>query len=187
MKTSKITPKQRKEMAARVQSGEQQKAIAAEYGISPGYLSKIVKREMSGQPSKPKVRDFSNWTRERLLNRFYECHREISDHNDLLQTNQTQAERLEKNIAEMTERLKRIEDATYRKSVEDGIISYKTQLTFLRDNKRAFFALALLYQEVSAILHELSKRGDTDLPVITRLQFHTTQKPAASLKASARL
>ena len=91
------------------------------------------------------------------------------------------------NIKNHTKTLKGIEDATYRKSVEDGIISYKTQLTFLRDNKRAFFALALLYQEVSAILHELSKRGDTDLPVITRLQFHTTQKPAASLKASARL
>ena len=44
MDKQKITQKDRKNIVARVLAGEKQKDLAAEYGVSKGYLSKIVKQ-----------------------------------------------------------------------------------------------------------------------------------------------
>ena len=71
MKTQKLTPKQKKEVAARVDAGERQTDLVKEYGVSPALISRIVKqsresRQKSDVPVSMSVVDLSDKTSEQL-------------------------------------------------------------------------------------------------------------------------
>ena len=53
-----------------------------------------------------------------------------------------------------------LKNAEYRVGIEESILGHKRLLTHLeKKTDGLYFELALLYQEVSAILHALSKRS----------------------------
>ena len=89
MKTQKLTPKDKKTIAARVAAGEKQAVMVKEYDVSSALISRIVKQSRIGaKKSKPDVPvsrspiDLSGKTTEQLQNRYRHIHVEILRHND---------------------------------------------------------------------------------------------------------
>lgn len=168
MKTQKTTPKQRKEIAARAASGEKQVHLAKEFGVSEGLISRIVKQAggAAGVATPVQPRDFSSRTTDQLQNRFRAAHEEIKRHYTELSDSAFEAKHLRRCIDSETEKLNGVEDEVYRAALTETIRAYQKQLVYHTDTKRVCFALKVLYAEVSAILHELEKREDGDIPVI---------------------
>lgn len=155
MKTQKLTPKDRKNIVARVKAGERQKDLASEYGVSEGLISRVIKQSKPAKPdpSAPRVKNMSNLTTEQLHNRYKQCHKE------LLELNQEIVGRVQEATG-LRERIK-IESAKLDGLRDDGwILAQQKRLSWCEDTGRIAFEMALLHQEVSAILHTLSKRGD---------------------------
>ena len=48
MKTQKLTPKDKKEIAVRVAAGEKQGDLVKEYDVSPALISRVVKQSRDG-------------------------------------------------------------------------------------------------------------------------------------------
>ena len=160
MKTQKLTPKMRKEIVARVAAGEKQKDLAAEFGVSAGLISRVMRQSKSSSRDPQQQRDLSDRTTEQLHNRWKECQREILEQSDQYRRNERACQSLQVQINNDTKLLESVSDAGYRSALQAGIRAHKTQLTYLTDTQSIAFALAKLHQEVSAICFELGKRSD---------------------------
>ena len=167
MNNQKLTPKDRKVIVARVKTGELQKDLAVEYDVSEGLISRVVKRAKSQEPENTGVslKDMGSYSTEQLQNRRQACYQELRAIHDEIDGNLHQVADVQKLINEDTERLNATKDDAYRKSLQAGITAKRTQLMYLKDTKRQAFRLAVLHQELSAILHEISKRPDGWIPI----------------------
>lgn len=162
MNIHNFTPKDRKNIAARVKSGEKQKDLAAEYGISTGYLSKIVKKEKERELSDvsvPRQIDTSQFTADQLRNRYRTIHIELLRYNGELQQRSLEADALQQSIEAESAKADDMRD-------ESWILAQRKRLTWVQDTTRIVYEIARLHQEASAIAQTLAKRG-VPVPVIT--------------------
>ena len=161
MKTQKLTPKDKKEIAARVAAGEKQSVLVEEYGVSPALISRVVKQSRTGTkksktdaPVFRKSVDVSDKNEEQLRNRYRMIHMELQRFNGELQQRLLEADALQQSIE--------IESAKADDVRDDGwIFAQKTRLTWCKDTTRIAYDMARLYQEASAILLAFGKRGGT--------------------------
>ena len=155
----KLTPKDRKSMVARVNSGEKQADVARDYDISQGYLSKIVKQSASGKSksdvSVSKALDLSDKTEEQLRNWYIQIHLDLLQYNGEIQQRLVEAGSLQESIEMESQKENDIRD-------ESWILAQKRRLTWVKDTKQIGYQMGRLYQEASAILIEFAKR---DVPV----------------------
>ena len=153
----KLTPKDRKSIVARVDAGEKQADVARDFGITQGYLSKIVKQSKINSTeieSSAKPVNLSDKTPDQLINRYREIHREMMRHNGELQQRLAEADGLQLSIEAESQKDESVRD-------EGWILAQKRRLTWCLDTTVTGYALAGLYQEASAILHAFVKRGVT--------------------------
>ena len=163
MKTQKLTPKDKKEIAARVAAGEKQGDLVKEYDVSPALISRVVKqsraaKEASDAPVVRSVVNVSGKTADQLRNRYRQIHMELIGHNDELEQRFLEAKGLQRSIEVESKK-----DAGVRD--EGWILSQKKRLTWCEDTTRIAYGMARLYQEGSAILQTLGKRG-VPIPVV---------------------
>ena len=165
MNKQKITQKDRKNIVERVNAGEKQKDLAVEYGVSKGYLSKIVKqskeRELS-DVSVPQQMNMSRFTTDQLKNRYRTIHIELHRHNEELQQRYLEADALEGSIEAESAKADGVRD-------EMWIMAQKKRLVWCQDTTRIGYEIARVHQEMSAIVQTLVKRG-VPLPVLTLLR-----------------
>ena len=165
MKTQKLTPKQKKEIAARVAAGERQADLVIEYDVSPALISRIVKQSRAGteKSRSPSVSvskspiDLSSKTTEQLQNRYRSIHMELLRHNDEIKQRLIEADGLHHSIEAESQKEEGVRDVGW-------ILAQKRRLTWCLDTSRKAYEMARLYQEASAILQTFAKR-DVTVPV----------------------
>ena len=166
MKYTKLSPADRKRVIERVKAGEKQKDVAADFGITPSYVSKIMKEETGATPRKIKrFRDLSQRTNEQLQNRYVECFKEIKEHMSVLHQNRAETKVLERRIYEDTERLKTAGDVL-RLGIQKAIVAHRAQVSGLSDERSHTSVVAILLQEATDIMIEMSKRPDSECPIL---------------------
>ena len=153
MKMQKLTPKDKKEIAVRVAAGERQVDLVKEYDVSKGLISRVVKESKI-----VKTVDLSDKTPDQLCNRYRQVYMELIGHNDELEQRFLEAKGLQRSIEVESKK-----DAGVRD--EGWILSQKKRLTWCEDTTRIAYGMARLYQEGSAILQTLGKRG-VPVPVV---------------------
>ena len=155
MKHQKITPKARQEILARYQAGEKQVVLAREYEVDKSYISRIVKN------TKPETLDGSSLADtplDALLNRYKACLLELRECNQRLYDASQDVQHLQLRIRTETERLQKVSEVGYRRSIERTIQSLKTQLTYASNAQRVGYQMVRLHREIAEILTELSRR-----------------------------
>lgn len=162
MKTQKLTPKDKKDIVARVAAGERQTDLVKEYGVSPALVSRVVKQSRAvKQKSDVSVSmshiDLSDKTTEQLQNRYRHIHVELLRHNEELQLRLREADGLQQSIEAESAKSDGVRD-------EAWILAQKKRLTWCQDTKRISYEMSRLYQEASAILQTFAKR-DVPVPV----------------------
>ena len=161
MKTQKLTPKDKKMIAARVEMGEKQGDLVKEYDVSSSLISRVVKQSRVGakkpKSDKPVSKfhiDLSGKTTEQLQNRYREIHREMMRHNGELQQRLSEVDGLQLSIEAESQKDESVRD-------EIWILAQKRRLTWCQDTSQAAYEMARLYQEASAILLAFAKRNVT--------------------------
>ena len=179
MKTQKLTPKDKKTIAARVAAGERQAVMVKEYDVSSALISRIVKQSRVGA-KKPKSDvpvsrspiDLSGKTTEQLQNRYRHIHIEILRHNGEIEQRNLEADGLQQSIEAESQKDESVRD-------EGWILAQKTRLTWCQDTTRTAYELARLYQEASAILLAIGKR---DVPVPVGVSIRNGLMPASKME-----
>ena len=169
MDKEKLTPKDKKEIVVRVAAGEKQVGVARDFGITQGYLSKIVKQSRDGaKKSKPDALDsrmpvnVNGKTADQLGNRYRQIHMELLRHNDELKQRLLEADSLRRSIEVESKKDGAVRD-------ESWLLAQKKRLTWCQDTSRTGYEMARLYQEGSAILQTFAKRG-APIPVGVSIQ-----------------
>ena len=177
MKTQKLTPKDRKNIVARVKAGARQKDLALEYGVSDALISRVVKqsravRQKSDAPvSMPSV-DLSDKTPDQLRNRYRTIHVELLHHNEEVQQRLREADGLHQSIEAESSKADDVRD-------EGWILAQKKRLTWCLDTSRTAYEMARLYQEASAILQTFAKQ---DVPIPVGSSIRNGLVPASKVK-----
>ena len=165
MMKEKLTPKDRKSIVARVNAGEKQVDVARDFGITQGYLSKIVKQSKINSTeigSLAKPVDLSDKTAEQLRNRYRDIHMELLGYNGEIQQRLREADGLQQSIEVESAKSADVRD-------EGWILAQKRRLTWCQDTTSIAYEMARLYQEASAILQTFAKR-DVPVPVGASIQ-----------------
>ena len=162
MKTQKLTPKDKKEIAVRVAAGERQKDLVKEYGVSPALISRVVKqsraiKQKSDVPVSRSPVDVSGKTTEQLQNQYRHIHIELLHHNSELQQRLREADGLQQSIEAESQKDESVRDQVW-------ILAQKKRLTWCQDTTQTAYEMARLYQEASAILQTFAKQ-DVPVPV----------------------
>ena len=162
MKTQKLTPKDKKEIAARVAAGEKQGDLVKEYDVSSSLISRVVKqggsvKEKYNAPFSRVTFNVSSQTADQLRNRYRHIHIELLRHNDELKQRLLEADALQQSIEAESEKDEGVRD-------EGWILAQKQRLTWCEDTTQTAYEMARLYQEASAILQTFAKR-DRPVPV----------------------
>ena len=159
MKTQKLTPKDKKTIAARVAAGERQAVMVKEYDVSSALISRVVKQSKVGaEKSKPDALDsrvpvnVSGKTADQLRNRYRQIHMDLLRHNDELKQRLLEADGLQRSIEVESQKDGSVRD-------ESWILAQKKRLTWCQDTSQTGYEMARLYQEGSAILQTFAKRG----------------------------
>ena len=168
MKTQKLTFKDKKDIVIRVAAGEKQADVALDFGVTQGYLSKIVKQsravaeklKRNASISKALI-DASRKTPIQLQNRYRQIHIELKKKEHELQQRHLHANSLQRSIETESAKPDSIRN-------EDSIITLKKQLTWCQDTRHIMLEMARLYREGSAILQTFVKRN-IRIPVIDSL------------------
>lgn len=150
-------------IVARVRAGEKQVDLAREFGISKGYLSKIIKQSKpkGDAPAAETLKDFdySDTSNENLANRVYDIQREFREITDELQSRDDEIRSLRSRIKEETQKKQDFHD-------HEWLLSQQRRIAWLESTRRAGFKLALLHKEMSQIMHVLAKRNAPELLTI---------------------
>ena len=167
MKTQKLTPKDKKEIAARVAAGEKQADLVKEYDVSPALISRVVKqsravKQKSDAPISMSQIDLSGKTTKQLENRYRTIQMELQRYNDELQQRYLEADALQQSIEAESAKADGVRD-------EMWIMAQKKRLVWCQDTTRIGYEIARVHQEMSAIVQTLVKRG-VPLPVLTLLR-----------------
>ena len=171
----KLTSKDRKSIVARVKDGEKQVDVARDFGITQGYLSKIVKQSKTNSTeieSFAKPVDLSDKTADQLRNRYREIHRELMRFNGEIQQRLREADGLHQSIEAESAKPDDVRD-------EGWILAQKRRLTWCEDTTQIAYEMARLFQEASAILQTFAKR---DLPVPVGASVQNGLVPASKAK-----
>ena len=179
MNKEKLTPKDKKEIVVRVAAGEKQAGVALDFGITQGYLSKIVKQSRAGaEKSKPDALDsrvtvnVGGKTADQLRNRYRQIHMDLLRHNDELQQRLLEADSLQRSIEVESQKDGSVRD-------EGWILAQKKRLTWCQDTSQTGYEMARLYQESSAILQTFAKRN---VPVPVGVSILNGLVPASKVK-----
>ena len=177
MKTQKLTPKDKKEIAARVAAGEKQGDLVKEYDVSSSLISRVVKqggsvKEKYNAPFSRVTFNVSNQTADQLRNRYRHIHMELLRHNDELDQRLREADALQQSIEAESQKDEGVRD-------QGWILAQKQRLTWCEDTTRTAYEMAQLYQEVSAILQVFGKR---DVPVPVGVPIRNGLVPASKAK-----
>ena len=171
----KLTSKDRKSIVARVAAGEKQVDVARDFGISQGYLSKIVKQSKINSTeieSFAKAVDLSDKTPDQLRNRYREIHRELLRYNGEIQQRLREADGLDQSIEAESAKPDDFRD-------EGWILAQRQRLTWCQDTTQTAYEMAKLYQEASAILQTFAKK---DLPVPVGMSIKNGLIPGSQAK-----
>ena len=171
----KLTSKDRKSIVARVKAGEKQVDVARDFGITQGYLSKIVKQSKINSTeieSFAKPVDLSDKTPDQLRNRYRHIHIELLQHNSELEQRLLEADGLQQSIEVESQKDDGVRD-------EGWILAQKRRLAWCQDTTRTAYEMARLYQESSAILQTFAKR---DAPVPVGVSVKNGLIPASKAK-----
>ena len=159
MNKEKLTPKDKKEIVVRVAAGEKQAGVALDFGVTQGYLSKIVKQSRAvAEKSKPDALDsrvpvnVGGKTADQLRNRYRQIHMDLLRHNGELQQRFLEADGLQRSIEVESQKDGSVRD-------ESWILAQKKRLTWCQDTSQTGYEMARLYQEASAILQTFAKRN----------------------------
>ena len=159
MKNTKITPKDRRDIINQVESGRLQKDVAAAFGISEAYVSKIVKE--SKRQARSPAKSFDSVPIENLLNQL----RELSDQIDKTYSEKSRrriaVENLSQQISENNELLLETDDAELKGIIQASMSATQRRITWNKDHKPLDERLMDLYAEQLAIFRELYRRGDS--------------------------
>ena len=177
MKTQKLTPKAKKEIAARVDAGEKQADLVIEYGVSPALISRVVKQSRSVKqksvvPVSMSPIDLSDKTADQLRNRYRQIHIELLRHNGEIEQRLAEADSLHYSIEAESQKEDGVRD-------EGWIMAQRQRLTWCQDTTRIAYEMARLYQEGSAILQTFAKRG---VPVPYSVAITKGLMPASKVK-----
>ena len=171
----KLTSKDRKSIVARVKAGEKQVDVARDFGITQGYLSKIVKQSKKNSTeieSFAKAVDLSDKTADQLRNRYREIHRELMRYNGEIEERLAEADGLQQSIEAESANPSDVRD-------EGWILAQKQRLTRCQDTTRIAYSMARLYQEASAILQVFGKR---DVPIPVGMSIKNGLVPRSKVK-----
>ena len=159
MKTQKLTPKDKKEIAARAAAGEKQGDLVKEYDVSPALISRVVKQSRDGYkksksdaPISKLPVNVSGKTTEQLRNRYRQIHLDLLRHNGELQQRLLEADGLQQSIEVGSQKDESVRD-------ESWLLAQKKRLTWCLDTTQTGYEMARLYQEASAILQMFVKRN----------------------------
>lgn len=166
MKTQKLTPKDKKEIAARVAAGERQADLVKEYGVSPALISRVVKQsravtQKSDVPVSMSHVDLSGKTADQLRNRYRQIHWELLRHNEELQQRSLEADALQQSIETESAKADGVRDETW-------ILAQKKRMVWCQDTTRIGYDMLRLHQEGAAILQTLVKKG-IPIPIVTTM------------------
>lgn len=95
---------------------------------------------------------------DQLLNRYKACLLELRECNQHLSDASQDRVHLSLRIETETERLQKVSDLGYRRSIERTIQSLKAQLTYASNSQRVGYQIVRLHREIAEILTELSRR-----------------------------
>ena len=160
MKNRKLSPKDRKNILVRVEAGEKQVDIAKEFGISKGYLSKVLKYERSRVYSSAEKREhLQDFSEEQLRNYFKGLEQQL----DGLYTQHASAwrsfDKLQMEITSETERLKYDESESGQVSRRQLITAMRGRATHIQKHSFLEKEIAAVYVEMSIVLGEFKRRG----------------------------
>ena len=177
MKTQKLTPKDKKDIAARVAAGEKQADLVKEYGVSPALVSRVVKQsravtQKSDVPVSISHVDLSGKTPDQLRNRYRQIHMELLRHNEEVGLRFSEAGGLQQSIEAESAKPDHLRD-------EGWILAQRQRLTWCQDTTQIAYEMARLYQEASAILQTFAKR---DVPVPVGVSIQNGLFPGSKVK-----
>ena len=171
----KLASKDRKSIVARVKSGEKQVDVARDFGITQGYLSKIVKQSKINSTeieSFAKPVDLSDKTVDQLCNRYQQIHMELLRHNEELKQRLLEVDGLHYSIEAESQKEESVRDQVW-------ILAQKKRLTWCQDTTETAYEMARLYQEASAILQTFAKRA---VPVAVGMPIKNGLIPGSKAK-----
>ena len=159
MKNTKVTPKDRRDIINQVESGRLQKDVAAAFGISEAYVSKIVKE--SKRQTRSPAKSFDSVPIENLENQL----RELSDQIDKTYSEKSNrrlaVENLQGKIESDNKALLETDDAELKRIIQESMSATRRRITWNKDHKSLDAHLMDLYAEQLAIFRELYRRGDS--------------------------
>ena len=161
-KHSPITPQIKRLIAERVRAGEKQVALAKEYGISKGYLSKIVKSIEVGRDED--ATDFRRMPLETLRNRYKETHRQIHELYDDKYVADKSIERARAEILWISEQMQSSKLDHMRKAYESTLLGMRQQITGFEDQTRVDLSLQQCFATMTELIAEFRRRGVTVPP-----------------------
>ena len=144
MKTQKLTPKDKKEIAVRVAAGEKQGDLVKEYDVSPALISRVVKQSRDGYkksksdaPISKLPVNVSGKTTEQLRNRYRQIHLDLLRHNGELQHRLLEADGLQQSIEVGSQKDESVRD-------ESWLLAQKKRLTWCLDTTQTGYEMARL-------------------------------------------
>ena len=159
MKNTKLSPKNRRKALQRVLAGEKQKDIAAEFGVSPAYISQILAQEREKQPAREPKPDVSALSTEHLQNRF----RDLKDQETELLTqrhnDQVLVGNFQRDMTSDTARADRVKSETEKQFYQERVSVHRKHITFIESDTQLVFELSKIYSELSEVMTEFRRRG----------------------------
>ena len=140
-------------IVSRVRAGAVQKDLAAEYGVSEGLISRVVKQSAGADGTAPSPADLSDRTSEQLHNRYAQASRELLECSHELYARGNEAGSLRRRIAEEGAKPELSRDP-------DWLVAQQKRLAWCEDTKRIGYEMARLHWELGSIVHALVKRGE---------------------------
>ena len=158
----KLSAEDRKTICRRVLSGEKQSKVAKDEGVSPGYVSKLVKSERNrvhiSREAKPKER-LTHLTPEQLQNLYESRLRDIETLTNRKTDSIRRIDHLKVSITTETSRLKVEHHPGVRAAIQQTISSYRSQISALAAQKENDTDLRDAHQSIADILTECLDRG----------------------------
>lgn len=159
MKNRKLSPKDRKNIFARVEAGEKQVDIAKEFGVSKGYLSKVIKYERSRVGSSAEKRErLENLSDEHLRNFFKDLNQQLVDLQTQHNAQWSSLDQLKMDITSQRERLK-YDNEIDKESREKFINAMQGRFSHIWNHAFLEKEIAAVYVEMSVVLGEFERRG----------------------------
>ena len=157
MTNRKLSPEDRAEIVRRVEAGEKQKDLAAEYKVSEGYISQTVNDpENTYTTASPSLKALSV---DELRQRQDELKDVIIHTNAEKRSLWMQCQGLEKEIKFETDQLEIITDPRLREASETLLQSKRDQVAALDDHTRLDLALIEAHDARTQLAQEYVRRG----------------------------